>query len=84
MNECIDVQHMFEIGKLTPSFPTNNFINDEFDLRSSRVNFVKMNTRIIDRHENCNVFIFKEPIKMKEIKSTLNTVLEASEEWQLF
>ena len=40
LNECIGVQHMFEIGKLTPSLLTNNIIDDEFDLRSSRVNLV--------------------------------------------
>ena len=35
---------MFEIGKLTPSLLTNNIIDVEFDLRSSRVNLVQMNT----------------------------------------
>ena len=44
LNECIGVQHMFEIGKLTPSLFTNNIIDDEFDLKSSRVNLVRMNT----------------------------------------
>ena len=84
LNECIGVQHMFEIGKLTPSLLTNNIIDDEFDLRSSRVNLVQMNTRIIDRHKNWNVLLFKEAIKIKEIKPTLNTGLKASKELQLF
>ena len=74
---------MFEIGKLTPSLLTNNIINDEFDLRSSRVNLVQMNTRIIDRHKNWNFLVFKEAIKIKEIKPTLNTGLKASRELQL-
>ena len=52
LNECIGVQHMFEIGKLTPSLLTNNIIDDEFDLRSSRVNLVQMNAR------NIRAFIF--------------------------
>ena len=43
LNECIGVQHMFGIGKLTPSLLTNNIINDEYDLRSSHVNLVQMN-----------------------------------------
>ena len=81
---CIGVQHMFEIGKLTPSLLTNNIIDYEFDLRSSRVNLVQMNTRIIDRHKNWNVLLFKEAIKIKEIKPTLNTGLKASKELQLF
>ena len=75
---------MFKIGKLTPSLLTNNIIDDEFDLRSSRVNLVQMNTRIIDRHKNWNVLLFKEAIKIKEIKPTLNTGLKASKELQLF
>ena len=84
LNECVGVQHMFEIGKLTPSLLTNNIIDDEFDLRSCHVNLVQMNTRIIDRHKNWNVFLFKEAIKIKEIKPTLNTGLKASKELQVF
>ena len=76
--------YMFEIGKLTPSLPTNNIIDDEFDLRSSCVNLVQMNTRIIDRHKNWKVLLFKEAIKINEIKPTLNTGLKAPKELQLF
>ena len=43
---------MFEIGKLTPSLLSKNIIDDEFDLRSSRVNLVQMNAR------NIRAFIF--------------------------
>ena len=75
---------MFEIGKLTPLLLTNNIIDDEFDLRSSRVNLVQMSTRIFDLHENWNVLLFKEAIKIKEIKPTSNTGLKASKELQLF
>ena len=84
LNECIGVQHMFQIGKLTPSLLTNNIIDYEFELRSSRVNLVQMNTRIIDHHKNWNVLLFKEAMKIKEIKPTLNTGLKASKELQLF
>ena len=74
---------MFEISKLTPSLLTNNIIDDEFDLRSSCVSLVQMNTRIINPHKNWNVLLFKESIKVKEIKPTLSTGLKASREWQL-
>ena len=84
LNECIGVQHMFEIGKLTPSLLTNNIIDDEFDLRSSRVNLVQMNTQIIDHQKNWNMLLFKEAIKIKEIKPTLKTDFKASKEFQLF
>ena len=83
LNECIGVQHMFEFVKLNPSLLTNNIIHDEFDLRSSRVNLVQMNTRIIDRHKKWNVLLFKEPFKVKKIKPTLNTGLKPSMELQL-
>ena len=78
LNENIGVQHMFETGKLTPSLLTNNIIDDEFDLISSSVNLFQMNTRIIDRHKNWNVLLFKEAMKIKEIKPILNTGLKAS------
>ena len=75
---------MFEIGKLTPSLLTNIIIDDKFDLRSSRINLVQMNIRIIDLHKNWNVLLFKEAIKIKEIKPRLNTGLKALKELQLF
>ena len=75
---------MFELGKLTPLLLANNIIDDEFDLKSSHVNLVQTNTRIINRHKNGNVLLFKEAIKIKKIKPTLNTGLKASKELQLF
>ena len=48
------------------------------------ITLVQMNIRVIDRHKNWNVLLFKEAIKIKEIKPTLNTGLEASKELQLF
>ena len=81
--ECIGVQHMFEFVKLNPSLLTNNIVDDEFDLRSSRVYLVQMSTGITDGHKNWNVLLFQEPIKIKEIKPTLNTGLKASKEIQL-
>ena len=75
---------MFEMGKLTPSLLTNNTIDYEFHLRSTRINLVQTNTQLIDRHKTWNVLLFKEAIKVKEIKLTLNTGLKASKELQLF
>ena len=84
LNECNGVQHMFDIGKLAPSLFTNNLIDHELDLRSTRINLVQMNTQIIDRHRNWNILLFKEAIKIKEIKPSLNISLKASKELQLF
>ena len=84
LNECNGVQHMFDIGILTPSLFTNNFTDHELDLRSTRLNLVQMNTQIIDRNKNWNILFFKEAIKIKEIKPSLNIGLKASKELQLF
>ena len=43
-----------------------------------------LNTRIIDRHKKWNALLFKEAMKIKEIKPALNTGLKASKELQLF
>ena len=72
---------MFDIGKLAPSLFTNNLIDHELDLRSTRINLVQMNTQIIDRHRNWNILLFKEAIKIKEIKPSLNIGLKASKEF---
>ena len=75
---------MFDIGILTPSLFTNNLIDHELNLRSTHLNLVQMNTQIIDHHKNWNILLFKEAIKIKEIKPSLNIGLKASKELQLF
>ena len=65
LNECNGVQHMFDIGKLAPLLFTNNLIDHELDLRSTRIHLVQMNTQITDRHKNWNILPFKEAIKRK-------------------
>ena len=75
---------MFDISKLAPSLFTNNLIDHELDLRSILINLVQMNTQIIDRHKDWNILLFKEAIKIKEVKPSLNIGLKASKELQLF
>ena len=84
LNECIVVQHMFEIDILTPSHLTRNIVDNGLDLRPSRVNLVEMNTLIIDRHKIWSDLPLKEAINLKEIKPTLNTGLKASKGLQPF
>ena len=74
---------MFNIAKLTPSLFFGSTVDDMQDLRTSRINLLQMNTRIIDCH-NWNLLLFKEAIKIKEKKPILNTALKASKELQLF
>ena len=75
---------MFNITKLTASLFPDSIVDDVQDLGTSRINLVQMNTRIIDRHQNWNILLFKEAIKIKEKKPILNTGLKVSKELQLF
>ena len=54
---------MFNITKLAPSLFSDSITDDVQDLRTSRINLVQMNIRIIDRHKNWNILLFKEAIK---------------------
>ena len=53
---------MFNITKLTPSLFSDSITDDVQDLRTSSINLVQMNIRIIDRHKNWNIVLFKEAI----------------------
>ena len=75
---------MFNSTKLTPSLFSDSIVDDVQDLRTSRINLVHLNTRIIDRHKNWSILLFKEAIKIKEKKPILNTNLKASKELRLF
>ena len=48
------------------------------NLHTSRINLVIDNTNIIDHCKSFNILLFKEAIKMNEIKPTLNTGLKTS------
>ena len=84
LNECNGVQHMFNIAKLTPSLLSDSIVDDLHDPRTSHINLVQMNTRIIDRHKNWNIFFLKKQLKSKKKKTILNTGVKASKEFQLF
>ena len=74
---------MFNITKLTPSLFSDSIVDNVQDLRTSRIDLVQMNPRIIDCHKNWNILLFKEAIKIKVKKPILNTGLKASKELQL-
>ena len=54
------------------------------DHRDININIVKNNVRIIDSHSNWIVLLYKEAIKIKELKPLLNIGLKASKELNLF
>ena len=64
LNEC--VQHMFNTAKLTLSLYSDCNVDDVQGPRTSRINLVQMNTRIIDCHENWNILILKKQLKSKK------------------
>ena len=85
LNECHGVQHIFNMNRIAPSlFSDIDNVDDAQDIRASYINLVQQNTRIIDRHPNWNILLFKEAIKIKERKPVLNTGLKASKELKLF
>ena len=81
------VQIMWEILNITslgPAlFPNDSNIGNAAN-RNSRINLVIANPIIIDRFKNLNILLFKEALKINEIKPTLNKGLKASKELQLF
>ena len=48
------------------------------------INIVKNNVQVIDSHKNWNVLLYKEALKIKELKPLLNNGLKASKELDLF
>ena len=54
------------------------------DYRDMNINIAKNIVRIIDSHSNWNVLLYKEAIRIKELKPLLNIGLKASKELNLF
>ena len=54
---------------------------DHYDIK---IDIIINNVRIIDFHRNWNVLLYKEAIKIKELKPLLNIGLKASKELDLF
>ena len=54
------------------------------DHRDININIVKDNLRIIGSHRNWSVLLYKEAIKIKELKPLLNIGLKASKELDFF
>ena len=66
---------MFNIAKLTPSLLFGRIADDVQDPKTSLINLVRMNPRIINCHKNWNIFPDKKSIKIKEKKPILRTGL---------
>ena len=57
---------MFSIAKLTSPQIPDGTVNDVWDSRTSNVNLVQMNTKIIDSHKNWDILLLKEAVKINE------------------
>ena len=74
INECDGIKHIKNLM----------FLNISVDVDDININVVKNNVRIIDSHRNWNVLLYKEAIRIKELKPLLNIGLKASKELGLF
>ena len=54
------------------------------DHRDIKINIIINNVRIIDSHRSWNVLLYKETVKIKELKPSLSIGLKASKELDLF
>ena len=50
--QCNGVQHMFDTPKLTLSLCSDSTVDDIQEPRTSFINYIQMNTTIIDCHKN--------------------------------
>ena len=83
-DDCTGVQHLLVIASLyssllTSSSPIQN--SEKFELKTADINLVQNNTKIIDRHKNRNILLFKEVLKIDPI---LNSGLKVSKKLKLF
>ena len=81
INECDGIKHIKNVMFLNTSLNGDVTTSDHRDIN---INIVKDNVRIIDSHRNWNVLLYKEAIKIKELKPLLNIGLKASKELDLF
>ena len=81
INECDIIKLMKNLMFLNTSVDGDVATPDH---RHININIVKDNVRIIDSYSNFNVLLYKEAIKIKELKPLLNIGLKASKEVNLF
>ena len=81
INDCDGVKHIKNLMSInTPLFA--DVITPDY--RDININIVKNNVQVIDSHKNWNVLLYKEALKIKELKPLLNNGLKASKELDLF
>ena len=86
LDSCDAFNDILCIHNMSPSLFSDTWFSDagSDNHRALRIELVQNNTTIIDRHNNWNILLFKEALKIKELKPCLNSGLKASKELQLF
>ena len=56
LSQCVEVQYPLNIISLVPEFFSNDNNVGSTDNRNSQINSVTVNTKIIDRYKNFNIF----------------------------
>ena len=86
LDSCDAFNDILCIYNMSPSLFSDTWFSDagSDNHRTLRIELVQNNTTIIDRHNNWNILLFKEALKIKELKPCLNSGLKAPKELQLF
>ena len=81
INDCDGVKHIKNLMSINTPLFADVITPDHHDIN---INIVKNNVQVIDTHKNWNVLLYKEALKIKELKPLLNNGLKASKELDLF
>ena len=81
INDCDGVKHIKNLMSINTPLFADVITPDHRDIN---INIVKNNVQVIDSHKNWNVLLYKEALKIKELKPLLNNGLKASKELDLF
>ena len=72
LTQCVEVQNLLNITSLGPTLFSNDNNIGQTDNRNSHINLVVAINNITDCYNSFNVLLFKEAMKINEIKATLN------------
>ena len=80
IDECEGIKHIKNLMFMNTSLDAAIATSDH---RDTNINIVKNNVRVIDSHKNWNVLLYKEVLKIKELKPILTNGLKASKNLNL-
>ena len=81
INDCDGVKHIKNLMSINTALFADVITPDHRDIN---INIVKNNVQVIDSHKSWNVLLYKEALKIKELKPLSNNGLKVSKELYLF